>query len=64
MDNPGQLGKGRVRLVESAPLKPERTVRERWQASPVPLAVFAHRQSREKELGGQARLETVPSRIK
>jgi hypothetical protein len=41
MDNPRRLGKGRARLVGSAPLKPDREVRERRQDSPVPLAAFA-----------------------
>ena len=40
-DNPRRLGKGRVRLVGLAPLKPDRKVRERRQDSPVPLAAFA-----------------------
>jgi hypothetical protein len=40
-DNPRRLGKGRVRLVGLAPLKPDREVRERRQDSPVPLAAFA-----------------------
>jgi hypothetical protein len=32
--------------------------------SPVPLTVFAHCQSREKELGGQERLEAALNRVK
>jgi hypothetical protein len=43
-DDPRQLGKGRVRLVGSAPLKPDRKVRRRRQDSPVPLAAFARGQ--------------------
>jgi len=43
-DNPRWLGKGWVRLVGSAPLKPDRKVWERRQDSPVPLAAFARRQ--------------------
>jgi hypothetical protein len=36
----------------------------RGQNSPAPLTVFARRQSREQELGGEERSETVPSRVK
>jgi hypothetical protein len=43
-DNPRQLGKGGARLVGSAPLKPDETLRERRQYSPVPLMAFARRQ--------------------
>jgi ribosome-interacting GTPase 1 len=43
-DNPRQLGKGGVRLVGSAPRRPDREVRQRRQNSPVPLAACARRQ--------------------
>jgi hypothetical protein len=47
-DNPRQLGKGRVRLVGLAPLRADEILRSRRQDSPVPLAVFAHRQYTRK----------------
>ena len=54
-DDPRQLGKGRARLVGSAPLRPDRKVRRRRQDSPVPLVAVARGQLCEKELGGEGR---------
>jgi hypothetical protein len=47
-DNPRRLGKGRVRLVDAAPLKAGRKPGGKRQNSPVPLAVFAGRQYTRK----------------
>ena len=60
-DNPRRLGKSRVRLVGQAPLKPHRKVRQRRQNSPVPLAMFAHRQMRMRDLA--ARGDEKPLRV-
>ena len=60
-DNPRRLGKGRVRLVGQAPLKPNRKGRQRRQNSPVPLAAFAHRQMRKRDLA--ARSDEKPLRV-
>jgi len=62
-DNPGRPGKGRVRLVDPAPLEPDRKIRRR-QDSPVPLARSRVPVTRKMELGGEERLETVPDRVK
>jgi hypothetical protein len=43
-DNPRRLGKDRDRLVGPVPRNPKRKLRRTRQHSPVPLAVFAHRQ--------------------
>jgi hypothetical protein len=47
-DNPRRLGKGRVRLVDSAPLKAGRKPGGKRQDSSVPLAAFAGRQYTRK----------------
>ena len=60
-DNPRRLGKSRVRLVGQAPLKPHRKVRQRRQNSPVPLAMFARRQMRMRDLA--ARGDEKPLRV-
>jgi hypothetical protein len=54
-DTPGRPGNGGVRLVGTAPLKGRRKAFGKRQYSPAPLAAFACRQLREKELGGQER---------
>jgi hypothetical protein len=48
MDDPRRLGKGRVRLVDAAPLGTGLNFWSRRQDSPVPLAVFAHCQYTRK----------------
>ena len=53
-DNPRRLGKGRVRLVDPAPLEPDRKIRRR-QYSPVPLARSRVPVTRKTELGGAER---------
>jgi hypothetical protein len=47
LDNPGRPGKDWARLVGPVPLKTQSRDRIRRQDSPVPLAAFARRQSRE-----------------
>jgi hypothetical protein len=61
-DNPRRLGKGEVRLVGQAPLKPGREARGRRQDSPVPLAAFARCQyTRKRNLA--ARDDEKPFRV-
>jgi hypothetical protein len=54
-DNPRRLGKGRVRLVDAAPLKAGCKSGSRRQDSPVPLAAFARCQyTRKRNLAARS----------